>query len=89
MNATHHTNRLQIMLLLALALVLPLIVPTYYTQFASKAMLISILALSLNLVVGHGGLVSLCHGAFSDSAVICSVSCRPMIAARHFWSQFP
>lgn len=64
MYSTHHTNRLQIMLLLALALVLPLIVPTYYTQFASKAMLISILALSLNLVVGHGGLVSLCHGAF-------------------------
>jgi branched-chain amino acid transport system permease protein len=51
-------------LLLALAAMLPLIVPTYYVQFASKACIMATLALALNLVVGHGGMVSLCHAAF-------------------------
>lgn len=49
---------------LALALALPMIAPGYYVQFASKAMLMGMLALSLNLIVGFGGLVSLCHAAF-------------------------
>lgn len=49
---------------LAAALALPLLAPGYYVQFASKAMLMGMLALSLNLVVGYGGLVSLCHAAF-------------------------
>jgi branched-chain amino acid transport system permease protein len=46
------------------AAVLPFVVPTYYVQFASKALIMGILAMALNLVVGHGGLVSLCHAAF-------------------------
>ena len=50
--------------LLAIAVALPLVAPDYYVQFASKAMLMGMLALSLNLVVGYGGLVSLCHAAF-------------------------
>lgn len=50
--------------LLVAAAVLPFVVPTYYVQFASKALIMGILAMALNLVVGHGGLVSLCHAAF-------------------------
>lgn len=46
------------------AIVLPFFIPTYYVQFLSKALIIGILAMALNLVVGHGGLVSLCHAAF-------------------------
>ncbi len=49
---------------LAVAVALPFVVSGYYVQFASKAMLVGMLALSLNLVVGYGGLVSLCHAAF-------------------------
>jgi branched-chain amino acid transport system permease protein len=49
---------------LAAALALPFLVPTYYVQFASKALIMGILAMALNLVVGQGGLVSLCHAAF-------------------------
>lgn len=64
MNSTIQSIRFQTAIMLVLAVALPLVVPTYYTQFASKAMLISILAVSLNLIVGHGGLVGLCHGAF-------------------------
>ena len=46
------------------AIALPFVVPTYYAQFASKALIMGMLAMALNLVVGHGGLVSLCHAAF-------------------------
>jgi branched-chain amino acid transport system permease protein len=49
---------------LAFAVALPFFAPGYYVQFASKAMLMGMLALSLNLVVGFGGLVSMCHAAF-------------------------
>jgi len=43
---------------------LPYLGSTYYLQFATKVLLIGILAISLNLVAGFGGLVSLCHAAF-------------------------
>src|SRR5690349_5836434 len=49
---------------LVAALALPFIAPTYYVQFASKAMIMGILAMALNLAVGQGGMVSLCHAAF-------------------------
>jgi len=50
--------------LFAAAVALPFAVPTYYVQFASKALIMGMLAMALNLAVGHGGLVSLCHAAF-------------------------
>lgn len=50
--------------LFACAVVLPFVVPTYYVQFVSKAFIMGILAMALNLAVGHGGMVSLCHAAF-------------------------
>ncbi len=55
---------LVLVVLLAIALALPFVVPTYYVQFASKALIMGILAMALNLAVGHGGMVSLCHAAF-------------------------
>jgi len=51
-------------LLFIAALFLPLAVSDYYIQFAAKVMLLGILAMSLNLSVGFGGMVSLCHAAF-------------------------
>lgn len=49
---------------LVAAIGLPYLIPTYYVQFISKALIMGMLAMALNLVVGHGGLVSLCHAAF-------------------------
>ena len=43
------------------AAALPLLAPTYYVQFATKVLILGILAMALNLVVGFGGLVSMCH----------------------------
>ncbi len=51
-------------LCLAAAIALPFVVPPYYVQFASKVLILGVLAMALNLVVGQGGLVSLCHAAF-------------------------
>ncbi|SCX72519.1 branched-chain amino acid ABC transporter permease [Variovorax sp. EL159] len=36
----------------------------YYVMFATRAMILAIFALSLNLLVGYGGLMSLGHSAF-------------------------
>jgi branched-chain amino acid transport system permease protein len=52
------------LVLLAVAIALPFALPTYYVQFVSKALIMGILAMALNLAVGHGGMVSLCHAAF-------------------------
>jgi hypothetical protein len=43
------------LVLLLAAIVLPLAVPTYYVQLASKMLLMGMLAMALNLVVGFGG----------------------------------
>jgi len=51
-------------LCLGAAIALPFVVPVYYVQFASKVLILGVLAMALNLVVGQGGLVSLCHAAF-------------------------
>jgi branched-chain amino acid transport system permease protein len=64
MNALSLKSGGPVLALLIVAAALPFVAPTYYIQFASKAMLMAMLAVSLNLAVGYGGLVSLCHAAF-------------------------
>ena len=51
-------------LLLAMPFVLPLVGAGYLAGLVIKAMLLAIAAISLDLLVGHGGLVSLGHAAF-------------------------
>jgi branched-chain amino acid transport system permease protein len=59
------------------AIALPFFIPTYYVQFISKALIMGILAMALNLVVGHGGLVSLCHAALFGVAGYGLALCSP------------
>jgi branched-chain amino acid transport system permease protein len=49
---------------LAVLLVLPLIVPPFYTYSLALIFVISLLAMSLNMLVGHGGLYQFHHGVF-------------------------
>jgi branched-chain amino acid transport system permease protein len=49
---------------LAVLLVLPLIVPPFYTYTLTLIFVISLLAMSLNMLVGHGGLYQFHHGVF-------------------------
>jgi branched-chain amino acid transport system permease protein len=62
---------------LVVAIVLPFFIPAYYVQFISKALIMGILAMALNLVVGQGGLVSLCHAAFFGLAGYVLALCSP------------
>ena len=48
----------------ALLVVLPLLVPSYYVELGTYALISAMLALSLQLLVGCTGLVSLGHAAF-------------------------
>ncbi len=74
---------------LVLAIALPLFAPGYYVQFAAKAMLMGMLALSLNLVVGYGGLVSLCHAAFFGLAGYMLAFLSPESAGASIWLSLP
>ncbi|MDA8586691.1 branched-chain amino acid ABC transporter permease [Rhodobacteraceae bacterium] len=51
-------------LLLAAPVLLPLIGESYLLGLIIKAMLLAIAAISLDLLIGHGGMVSLGHAAF-------------------------
>ncbi len=43
----------------------------FYLNFATRVLIYSIFALSLNLIVGYSGLLSLCHSAFFGIAGYC------------------
>ena len=47
-----------------LLLILPLFVPRFYTYILALIFVTSLLAMSLNLVVGHGGMFQFHHGVF-------------------------
>lgn len=75
--------------LFALAIALPLVAPGYYIQFTAKAVLMAMLALSLNLVVGYGGMVSLCHAAFFGLAGYMLGFMTPDSAGALIWVALP
>jgi branched-chain amino acid transport system permease protein len=61
MNRAHWIVLLLVTLLLA---VFPMTGSTFYTQLLTKTMILAIFAMSLDLLVGYTGLVSLGHAAF-------------------------
>lgn len=71
------------------AVALPFFVSTYYVQFATKALLFGVLAMSLNLVVGYGGLVSLCHAAFFGLAGYILALVTPKYDPVSLWMTLP
>src|SRR5689334_9500836 len=75
--------------LLIAAIALPFLVPTYYTQFAAKVLIMGILAMALNFVVGFGGLVSMCHAAFFGLAGYVLAIATPKYDPASFWTSFP
>ena len=50
--------------LLIVLLILPSIIPRFYTYILAVIFMTALLAMSLNMVVGHGGLFQFHHGAF-------------------------
>jgi branched-chain amino acid transport system permease protein len=82
------TATAMIVCLLALA-VLPLIADKFTVQLVTKIMIMAIFAMSLDLLVGYTGLVSLGHAAFFGvSGYILALS-TPQYQAANFWVSLP
>ena len=77
-----------VVILIALAL-LPLVAEKFTVQFATRILIMAIFAMSLNLLVGHAGLVSLGHAAFFGLAGYCLALSSPQYQAANFWTSLP
>ena len=90
MNARAKFQAIALPLALVLAAIaLPFLAPTYYVQFASKILLMGMLAMALNLVVGFGGMVSMCHAAFFGLAGYVLALASPEGSAASIWTTLP
>ena len=65
-----------------LLLAFPLVTTGFYLEFTSKVMILAIFALSLELLVGATGLVSLGHAAFYGIAAYATVLLSPKYRRR-------
>lgn len=74
--------------LLALAL-LPWLAEKYYVQLFTKMMIMAIFAMSLDLLVGYTGLVSLGHAAFFGLAGYVLAFAAPQYEAANLWLSLP
>ena len=67
----------------------PLIGATFYIQLGAKIMIMAIFALSLDLLVGHTGLVSLGHAAYFGIAAYSLALISPKYEAASLWLTLP
>ena len=77
-----------VLIVIALAL-LPLVAEKFTVQFATRILIMAMFAMSLNLLVGHAGLVSLGHAAFFGIAGYCLALSSPQTQAANFWTTLP
>jgi branched-chain amino acid transport system permease protein len=82
------TAAAMIVCLLALA-VLPFIADKFTVQLVTKMMIMAIFAMSLDLLVGYTGLVSLGHAAFFGLAGYVLALTTPQYQAASFWLSLP
>jgi len=79
-----------VLIVIALLLALfPIIGATYYVQLGAKIMIMAIFALSLDLLVGHTGLVSLGHAAYFGVAAYTLALISPKYEAANLWLSLP
>ncbi|HEV8647125.1 MAG TPA: branched-chain amino acid ABC transporter permease [Burkholderiales bacterium] len=82
------TAAAMIVCLLALA-VLPFIADKFTVQLLTKMMIMAIFAMSLDLLVGYTGLVSLGHAAFFGISGYILALATPQYQAANFWISLP
>jgi branched-chain amino acid transport system permease protein len=68
---------------------MPLLVGTFYLQLLTKIMILAIFAMSLDLLVGFTGLVSLGHAAYFGLAAYVLVALSPPYQAASLWLTLP
>ena len=67
----------------------PLVGATFYLQLGAKIMIMAIFALSLDLLVGHTGLVSFGHAAYYGVAAYALALIAPKYEAANLWLTLP
>ena len=83
------TGWLGLLALAVLFALLPLFVRSYYVGLGTTAIIAAMLALSMQLLVGATGLVSLGHGAFYGLAAYTVYLISPEGAAQPIWITLP
>jgi branched-chain amino acid transport system permease protein len=73
----------------ALLVLFPLVGSTFYLQLGAKIMILAIFALSLDLLVGHAGMVSLGHAAYFGVAAYTLALLSPKYEAADLWITLP
>jgi branched-chain amino acid transport system permease protein len=85
---THFTRAVLLLGALLLA-AFPRIGSTFYIQLGAKIMIMAIFAMSLDLLVGHTGLVSLGHAAYFGLAAYMLALITPKYEAASLWLTLP
>lgn len=79
-------GRLAVGLVLAALVALPLGGASFYVDLVTKVMILALFALSLDLLVGHTGLVSFGHAAFFGIGAYALALLAPVDGAASLWS---
>jgi branched-chain amino acid transport system permease protein len=82
-------SSLPLLVLLAFAVVFPFFGDKYYVDLVMKIMILSVFALSLELLVGQTGLVSFGHAAFFGIGAYVAALLSPQSGPASFWLLFP
>src|SRR4051794_15539422 len=81
------TQRVLVVLLAGIAVALPLAAGPFWISLLTQMLIFGLLALSVDLLLGHAGLFSLCHAAFFSVAAYTTAILQvrygvgPMLAA--------
>lgn len=87
---THITlPRWLLLCVVVLVALVPLSASTFYLQLGAKIMILAIFALSLDLLIGHTGLVSFGHAAYFGVAAYTLALITPKYEAANFWLTLP
>ena len=81
--------RAPLLLALMLLALFPVVSSTFYLQLGAKIMIMAIFALSLDLLVGHTGMVSLGHAAYFGVAAYALALISPKYEAANLWLTLP
>ena len=82
-------SSLPLLVLLVFAVVFPFFGEKYYVGLVMKIMILSVFALSLELLVGQTGLVSFGHAAFFGIGAYVAALLSPQSGPASFWLLFP
>jgi branched-chain amino acid transport system permease protein len=82
-------SRVPLLVALVLLALFPLVSTTFYLQLGAKIMIMAIFALSLDLLVGHAGMVSLGHAAYFGVAAYVLALVSPKYEAATLWLTLP